>query len=328
MGRGSNAFKKNNNVLIEVMPKVSIIIPTYNRASVLSRAIESVLLQDMTDWELIICDDCSIDNTKDIVSRYLENDDRIKYICAESNGGPAMARNIGIGMALGEYVAFLDSDDEWYPDKLLKQVKMMDSQPLSVGICIGGAYIIKNKDYSKKILYSPKREWEEDTYNRYISGKIKFLTPTILIRKTCLDDYGMFDPHMRVYEDIEILIRMFRIVGLCVLKDPVSIIYMDTNKNVNCENFENAIFKCVGYSDRIENDLGSKVKRRFVSSLYRDLIIVKICNDRCCMSHMMNFMRSMVISDLLLVIAAKFKWYIKKSKKLSYKLLAHELCLL
>lgn len=101
----------------ERKPVFSVIIPTYNREKLIGRAIDSVLNQTFKDFELIIVDDGSTDNTKEIIERY--TDQRIRYIYKE-NGGQNSALNKGIEFAKGKYVAFLDSDDEWLDEKLRK----------------------------------------------------------------------------------------------------------------------------------------------------------------------------------------------------------------
>lgn len=97
--------------------------------------IESVISQSYTEWELIIVDDCSTDDTVNIVERYLNADDRIKLIKQEQNNGPAIARNIAIDVADGRYIAFLDSDDIWLPLKLEKQIKFMQDNSYSFTYC-------------------------------------------------------------------------------------------------------------------------------------------------------------------------------------------------
>ncbi len=108
-------------------PLVSIIMPTYNCAQFIGKTIESVLTQTYVNWELIIIDDCSADNTKEIVSRYMATDGRIKYDQLEKNFGAAVARTTAMQRAQGSYMAFLDSDDLWYPQKLEKQVQFMEN---------------------------------------------------------------------------------------------------------------------------------------------------------------------------------------------------------
>ena len=95
-----------------MLPKVSIIIPTYNRANLLPRAINSVLNQTFKDFELIIVDDGSTDNTRKVVKEFEEKDSRIKYIWQENFGGPAKPTNTGLKISKGKYIAFLDSDNE------------------------------------------------------------------------------------------------------------------------------------------------------------------------------------------------------------------------
>lgn len=104
---------------------VSIITPTYNCGRFIAETIRSVQAQTHTDWEMIIVDDCSSDNTKAVVEQFSANDNRIKYYCLPTNSGAAVARNTALKMAKGHWIAFLDSDDLWTPDKLEKQLRFM-----------------------------------------------------------------------------------------------------------------------------------------------------------------------------------------------------------
>lgn len=106
-------------------PLVSIITPSYNASLYIDKTIESILSQSYKNWELLIIDDCSIDNSIDIVNNYTLKDSRIKLIQLNQNSGAAVARNRGIEEANGRFIAFLDSDDSWHPEKLSKQVKFM-----------------------------------------------------------------------------------------------------------------------------------------------------------------------------------------------------------
>lgn len=108
------------------MTKVSIITPSYNCSEYISKTIESVLAQTLIDWELIIVDDCSCDNSVDIIKSYLAIDSRIKLIQLHENSGAAVARNRAIEAAKGRYIAFLDSDDVWLSNKLSKQLNFME----------------------------------------------------------------------------------------------------------------------------------------------------------------------------------------------------------
>lgn len=110
-------------------PRVSVIIPTFNRADFISECINSVLMQSYQDFEIIVIDDRSSDNTKEAVLPFLE-DKRVHYYRLERNSGPAVARNVGIANASGGYIAFLDSDDLWYSKKLETQMALVESRGL------------------------------------------------------------------------------------------------------------------------------------------------------------------------------------------------------
>lgn len=104
---------------------VSIITPTYNCGRFIAESIESVIAQSYGNWELVIVDDCSTDNTKEVVKKYSQNDHRIKYHRLSDNLGAAVARNTALSIAKGRWIAFLDSDDLWMPNKLERQLEFM-----------------------------------------------------------------------------------------------------------------------------------------------------------------------------------------------------------
>lgn len=110
------------------MPQVSIITPCYNSAYFIAETIQAIQAQTFTDWELLITDDCSNDNTVEIIQRFINTDPRIKLFSLEKNGGGGAARNNSIERASGRYIAFCDSDDRWYPTKLEKQVAFMQKK--------------------------------------------------------------------------------------------------------------------------------------------------------------------------------------------------------
>lgn len=134
---------------------VSIITPCYNAGTMISHTIESVLAQTYTYWEMLIIDDCSSDNSADIIKSYAKKDSRIKYFKTDkASGGPSVPRNIGIEHAKGNYIAFLDADDLWLPDKLEKQIKFMSKNNCKLS-------------YS----YYEKMAWNEERNNRLVTTK-------------------------------------------------------------------------------------------------------------------------------------------------------------
>ena len=116
-----------------MLPLVSIITPCYNAAPFISQAIESVLAQSFGDWEMIIVDDCSSDDSLSIIQKYARIDSRIRYLRTDKpSGSPTLPRNMGIKEAKGRYIAFLDSDDIWLPNKLSDQLKVFEKSEVAI----------------------------------------------------------------------------------------------------------------------------------------------------------------------------------------------------
>lgn len=134
---------------------ISVIIPTYNAEKYILETINSVKSQTYQNWEMIIVDDCSKDNTVEIIKKEAKNDSRIKLIQLSQNCGAAIARNTAIRNAKGKYIAFLDSDDLWYPEKLEKQVAFMQENDIAFSFT---SYRIINEDGTEtdKIINVPK----------------------------------------------------------------------------------------------------------------------------------------------------------------------------
>lgn len=133
-------------------PEVSVIIPAYNGAKFLSRSIEGVINQTFTNWELIIVDDGSTDNSKDIISEYVHKDNRITYYWQANSGTPAKPKNTAFTHVRGKYVAYLDQDDEWVPEKLERQLAVFAKyQDEKIGIVSCGAHSV-SEDGSPKAV--------------------------------------------------------------------------------------------------------------------------------------------------------------------------------
>lgn len=187
---------------------VSVIVPTYNRGNVIGRAVKSILRQTWPHFEIIIVDDGSTDGTKAIVDEL--GDPRIRYILLEQNAGVAHARNVGIQEAKYEYIAFLDSDDEWLPKKLGLQMKRMLRCADEVGMVYcrmsglsrdgKNRFTCPPKEYVKDIL-------EGDLFQPLLMQNV-IGTPTMLIRKECLVRTGGFKEALHCVEDWELILRI------------------------------------------------------------------------------------------------------------------------
>lgn len=121
----NQSFKKILDTSLQLTPQISVITPAYNASHYISKAIESVQAQTFLYWEMIVVDDSSTDGTCEIVEKYAVMDSRIKLIRQTENGGPAKARNVALSVASSRYVAFLDCDDMWLPEKLAHQLLFM-----------------------------------------------------------------------------------------------------------------------------------------------------------------------------------------------------------
>lgn len=165
-----------NNVL------VSIITPVYNSEKYIGETIESVLSQTHTNWEMIIADDCSKDNTAKIISKF--TDPRIKYFRLENNSGAAVARNKALEKAKGKYIAFLDADDMWKPEKLERQLNFMINN--NVGFSFTG-YEILRSDKNKVINVPLKLNYNQFMMNTIIG------TLTVMINKDIIGELKFVD---------------------------------------------------------------------------------------------------------------------------------------
>lgn len=189
--------------------KVSIIIPTYNRAHLIERSIQSILNQTYEDFELLIVDDGSTDNTQEVVEGI--NDFRIRYIPCEENGGAAKARNIGIAEAKYDYIAFQDSDDEWHSDKLEKQMKVMQTSSADTGL-VYCEYHYNGLNGIEDICPDRKISLEQKSGNIFpqlLAGNM-IGTPVMLVKRECFDKVGVFNENFPCMEDYELVLRIAR----------------------------------------------------------------------------------------------------------------------
>ncbi|HXG29201.1 MAG TPA: glycosyltransferase family 2 protein [Nevskiales bacterium] len=204
-------------------PTVSVILPTYNRASTLRRAITSVLSQDTTaPLELIVVDDNSTDGTADVVAAI--QDERLHYIRRTTNGGASAARNAGIMAARGRYIAFIDSDDEWLPFKLEKQLAALDAAGTDIGMVVCG---LIRWDKRQAVYLPPpdRRRQRERNLKREIIRQNFALTSCWLVRREFFDRVGPFDEQLKCLVDWEWLLRFCLRYDLCLIEEPLLMVY-------------------------------------------------------------------------------------------------------
>jgi glycosyltransferase involved in cell wall biosynthesis len=206
--------------MVDIKPKVSVIIPTYNRAHIITRAIQSVLDQTYKDFEIIIVDDGSTDNTESVVKSF--NDNRIIYIRSNNtNKGVASARNIGIKLSKAEYIAFQDSDDVWYPYKLEKIMKVIEDHS-NIDFIYSYGKVLRQGTFIRDVGKNPginNISKKELIINLFRSNSIP--TQGVVVRKDKIIKVGGFDESFISASDHELWLRLIPICDIYYLDEPL-----------------------------------------------------------------------------------------------------------
>jgi len=184
------------------VPEVSVVIPVFNGATFVSRAIESVLRQTLPDLELVVVDDGSTDETPSVVQAF--TDPRIRYI-RQTNQGPSVARNTGIRATTAPWVAFLDGDDYWLPTKLEAQLARVRAMPQAGLVYAGGTY----RDMSGAVIADMPATVEGDLLPQLLLDNcLAGSTSSAMVRRDVLNKIGLFDESMSCCEDWELWLRV------------------------------------------------------------------------------------------------------------------------
>lgn len=259
-------------------PTVSIIIPTYNRAHLVGRAIQSVLNQTYKDFELIIVDDGSTDNTEDITKEFQKKNERINYIRHEKNKGGSAARNTGIKVARGEYIAFLDSDDEWLPTKLEKQTSYFNKCPNSVGAIYCLSYSQDDSSgYTKKS--SPSNMKHGNIYKFLLNGWCPSATSSIILKAQVFEKSGVFDESLPSFQDYDLWIRVAQYYEFEFIEDHLVVIHSHEGSRVAGDlkpRLKGLNLFLEKWGDTIKEESGinvyNNIRRAHLSSVYHNVI--------------------------------------------------------
>ena len=198
------------------MPKVSVVIPTHNRADLLDRAVRSALAQTHADLEVLIADDASSDGTAEVVARI--GDARVKYFRHDVNRGVAAARNTAITNATGEFIAFLDDDDEWLPEKLRVQLDRFQQVSSTVGLICSGFHSVDLLSGTIEDYVPDERGW---VFERLLREGSFTYTSTTLVRSECFAKVGLFDVTYRYAEDRDMWLRIAKEYEFDFVPDPL-----------------------------------------------------------------------------------------------------------
>jgi glycosyltransferase involved in cell wall biosynthesis len=204
---------------------ISVVIPTYNRSSLIGKSIESVFSQDYPNLEVIVVDDGSTDDTQQVIE-VLKNP-KLRYFRHEQNRGAPAARNTGLHQARGEYIAFLDSDDAWIPGKLSKQMEVMLRSDGDVALVYGG--MRKIDDEGNTTGYKKPRK-RGNIYQSLLKDNIIGSTSIPLLKTKVVKETGGFDEELRSRQDYDLWLRIAKLYKVDFVPEPLVLYRVHRNR--------------------------------------------------------------------------------------------------
>lgn len=252
---------------INVAHRISVIIPAYNRENTIKYCLNSVLKQSLSPYEVIVVDDCSSDNTVEIVKQF--NDERVRCICLGQRSGAQAARNIGIKEAKGDWIAFQDSDDEWLENKLKCQIDLAIGGGFNVVHC--GCYV--QKGGIRSMFQMPN-----------LSGSIfkKLLRtpgptfPGLLVKKECLFEIGCLDENVPSYQEWDTVIRLAKAHSIGYIHEPLFVYHIHDGETIS-KNFRKDVEGWVYIVSKFKNEIINELGYVALINHYW-IIIEKYCN--------------------------------------------------
>jgi glycosyltransferase involved in cell wall biosynthesis len=195
------------------VPLVSVIVPTFNRAHTIIETLKSIVSQTYHNWECLVIDDNSVDGTSELIEEYTRQDSRIKIQRTPKNGGPSLAKNLGLSLAMGEYIQFLDSDDLICPFKFESQLKFLSIHK-NVDIVYSGSRYFESARPNELLIYGRGGflgQVEITMYDQHVLRSVlvrnPFVTSAPLYRKSVIEKVGGFDANLMSLEDWDFQIR-------------------------------------------------------------------------------------------------------------------------
>lgn len=213
------------------MPKVSVIVPTHNRALSLCRAVDSILNQSFRDLEVLVIDDASSDHTAEFATDC--GDERVRYFRHDQNRGESASRNTGLLVARGEYIAFLDDDDVWLSDKLAKQVMLLDGSGPQVGGVYTGYFRVELESGRKIATVLPRERG--DVLRALCAGNCIGGPSMVLVRRECFERAGRFDEDLVFGPDYDMWIRIAHHYKFEFISEPL-VLYSVHNNRLSANN--------------------------------------------------------------------------------------------
>jgi glycosyltransferase involved in cell wall biosynthesis len=253
-------------------PLVSVIIPAYNREKTISYCLDSVLNQTYTNLEVLIVDDCSTDGTIKMIESY--NDNRIKIIKLDKNSGAQAARNKGIREAKANWIAFLDSDDEWFLDKIERQINIIKQHNWDPFLVLHSDAIRYNTITNTKKEFGIKKINGKNVYKDLLIGPAPFF-PTMLTSKRALESINYLDENVPSYQEWDTSIRLAEKCEFIFLKEPTFLYYFHSGETISknllkdIEGYEYIIKK---FESKINKYCGKKVWFNHIKVQYNKCI--------------------------------------------------------
>ena len=249
-------------------PEISVLLSSYNHEKYIRRTIESVLNQTFTDFELIIVDDCSTDNSKDVINSY--KDPRIRPFFLEPNRGMGVAFNFAVKKARGKYLARIDSDDFWSLDKLQKQYDYMEEHP-ETGVCFSWVKVIDENEKEvppyiceRGELFAAKNRTQGEWLHYFYFKGCCVCHTSAFIRREVLDDVGIYNYSLKQIQDLELWVRIAKKYSLHVICEPLVYYrwFVATTPNVSAPTQEvltRGMFEFFYLLSEFHNDLSDEV---------------------------------------------------------------------
>jgi glycosyltransferase involved in cell wall biosynthesis len=245
-------------------PFFTVVIPTYNRSQLLRGAIQSVIDQTFRDFELLVVDDHSSDETKQVIESF--KDDRVNYILNDRKSGGAGTRNCGIFRAQGQWVAFLDDDDIWLPEKLEIQYKKINEVDNSTGLIYSGFSFRSSRKRWNGHVFMPKRQGrmlDDLLYDNYIGALC-----TVIIRTDILNNIGGFDERFSAHQDLDLYVRVAAVSNITFVSQCLVSVTLSSNNRISldyekkleaCSLFWNKHFNLIKCSRRLLHRNASRI---------------------------------------------------------------------
>lgn len=249
--------------------EVAVVVPCYNAAKHVARALDSVLAQTHADLSLFPVDDGSTDETTNIIEQYSDYGIPLR----QEHAGQAAARNQGIRMSNSPYIAFLDADDYWLPKKLEKQITLLKQNP-QIGLVSSDWATIKNGQFIGSYFEKAKMPQAGKLFKRLV-GECFVSTPTVVVRRECLEEVGLFDESLKVSEDFHLWVRIASRWEIAVIPEILAVreirpegLSLSTRRATCLENAVNALEDLQSVCNGLQQDENNALQRALAERYY------------------------------------------------------------